>query len=170
MTNAFLSALLIFALRIVDVSMMVVRILMVLRGRKGLVWLIGFAQAAVFVIAIRQVMSDLDNWINIAGYAAGFATGNVVGMWIEERLAIGYGHVRVISSRRGATLAEKLRAAGFAITQIPGRGKDGTVDILAISLPRRKIRALKELVIEIDPNAFITVENVRPIHRGFWPR
>jgi uncharacterized protein YebE (UPF0316 family) len=95
--DPLLAGLLIFALRIVDVSMAIVRLLMVIRGRKGLAWLFGFVQAFVYIVAIREVMADLGNWINILSYAAGFATGTVVGIWIEERLAIGYGHVRIMS-------------------------------------------------------------------------
>jgi len=33
-------------------------------------------------------MQNLDNYINYIAYAAGFATGNFVGMIIEERLAM----------------------------------------------------------------------------------
>jgi len=163
-------ALLIFVLRLIDVSLMVLRVLMVMRGRKAIAWATGFFQAIVFVVAIRQVMADLGNWVNIISYAAGFATGNVIGMWIEERLAVGYGHVNVTSSRYGAVLAERLRAAGFAVTQISGRGRDGTVDILSCSVPRRQVNALKQEIVQIDPEAFITIENVHPIHRGFWRR
>ncbi len=95
----FLSpVLIIFSLRIVDISFYTIRILMVMRGRKGLAWIFAFFQASVYVIALRFVLSDLGNWGKTLGYAAGFATGLVVGMAIEERLAIGYSHLRIISS------------------------------------------------------------------------
>jgi uncharacterized protein YebE (UPF0316 family) len=163
-----LAALLIFALRIVDVSMAIVRLLMVIRGRKGLAWLFGFVQALVYIVAIREVMSDLGNWINILGYAAGFATGTVVGIWVEERLAIGFGHVRIMSPRWGGSLTDKLRAAGYGVTVVSGRGKDGSVDVLVTTVPRRQIRTVSRLVEETDPGAFMTVENVRPLRKGFF--
>ncbi|HUF38425.1 MAG TPA: DUF5698 domain-containing protein [Anaerolineales bacterium] len=163
----FLAGLLIFGLRIVDVSTAILRILMVIRGRKALAWLFGFAQAFVYIIAIREVMADLGNWINILAYAAGFATGTVVGIWVEERLAIGFGHVRIMSPRLGSSLTERLREAGYGVTVFPGRGKDGIVDVLIITVSRRQIRAISRLVEETDPAAFITVENVRPLRKGF---
>lgn len=166
--NIFLSALMIFALRVVDVSFAVLRIMIVMRGQKAMAWVMGFFQALVFVVAIRQVLADLSNWTNMIGYAAGFATGTVVGMWIEGWLAVGYGHVRIISSRHGVALEEKLRGAGFAVTQIAGRGKDGTVDILTCSVPRKQVATLRKFVIEADPEAFITIENVRPLWKGFF--
>ena len=86
---AWFAALGIFALRVSDMTLDTLRLLFVVRGRKGISWVLGFFQSVIFVIAITSVLSHLDNPLNIIGYAAGFATGNVVGMWIEERLAIG---------------------------------------------------------------------------------
>lgn len=169
MLELILAALYIFVLRMVDVSAATLRILMVMRGRKLLAWVFGFFQALIFILAIQAVLSNIGNWLNILGYAAGFATGTVVGMRLEEWWAVGYGHIRVISSRHGAALAETLREAGYGVTEVPGRGRDGSVDLLGISVPRRKVRRVRELVQSIDPDAFITVEDVRPIARGFWP-
>ena len=99
-TGAIMSAALIFALRVTDMSLDTLRMLFVMRGRKGIAWLLGFCQSAIFVIAITTVLNNLDNLLNVIGYAAGFATGTVIGITIEERLAIGHTHLRVISSRR----------------------------------------------------------------------
>ncbi len=166
--SAWLYALLIFALRVADMSVGTLRMLFTLRGRKGISWAMGFFQALIFVLAITSVINDLDNFLNIIGYAAGFATGGVVGMWIEERLAIGYTHIDIISPRRGAAIAEHLRAQGFAVTEVPARGKDGMVTMLQCNVRRKHTPYVKQLVKEIDPNAFITAEDVRPIRRGFW--
>ncbi len=165
---ALASALLIFALRIVDVSAATLRLLFVIRGQKALAWVLGFFQALVFVLAISKVLTDLDNVFNMVGYAAGFATGTVVGMWLEERLAVGYAHVRVISPRQGAALAQELRAAGFAVTEVAGRGRDGTVTVLNLSVTRRQVPEIRDLVTRLDPNAFITVEEIRPLRRGYF--
>jgi uncharacterized protein YebE (UPF0316 family) len=160
--------LVIFALRVSDMSLDTLRVLFVIRGRKPQAWFLGFAQSAIWIAAITSVLANLQNPVNIIGYAAGFATGNVVGMMIEERLAIGHGHVRIISSRRGSAIAEAIRGAGYAATEIPGRGKDGTVAIINTSVRRRDIDRVRRAVAQIDEQAFITVEDVRPIHRGFW--
>lgn len=162
------SALLIFGLRIVDVSAATLRLLFVVRGQKVLAWVSGFFQAIVFVVAISQVLTHLDNVLNMVGYAAGFATGTVVGMWLEERLAVGYAHVRVISPRQGPALAQALREAGFAVTEIAGRGRDGTVTVLNLSVTRRQVPEIRHLVTGLDPNAFITVEEIRPLRRGYF--
>ena len=164
----WLMAVVIFFLRVADMSLDTLRVLVVMRGRKSVAWILGFFQAAIFVLAITSVLKDLDNLLNVFGYAAGFATGVVLGMWIEGRLAIGYTHLRVISPRRGAALAEQLRQAGYAVTEVSGQGKDGMVSLLNCSVLRRKAPGAINLVEQIDPEAFVTAEAVRAVRRGFW--
>lgn len=165
---AWLGALGIFTLRVADMTFDTLRVLFVMRGRKGIAWILGFCQSAIFVIAITSVLSQLNNPLNFVGYAAGFATGNVVGMWIEERLAIGHIKVSIVSAHRGAGLAQVLREAGFAVTEIPARGKDGMVNMLSCSVLRRDVAKVEGIIHATDAEAFVVSEDVRPIRRGFW--
>jgi len=165
---AWLAALTIFSLRVVDMSLDTLRLLFVVRGRKGIAWVLGFFQSVVYIIAITSVLSHLNNPLNILGYAAGFATGNVVGMLIEERLAVGHIHLRIISPSRGVSLAQKLRDDGFAVTEISARGKDGMVHLLSVSVLRKDVARVEGVVHETDPESFVTSEDVRPVRHGFW--
>lgn len=162
------SALLIFTLRTVDVSFYILRLLMVMRGRRAYAWIFGFFQALIYVSAIVVVLTNLDNWLNVIGYAAGFATGNVVGLMIEDRLAIGITHLRVISPRRGNELVEYLRQAGYAVTDLAGRGRDGMVTIFNCHVRRRDSAEVTNLIASFDAQAFITAEDVRLVWHGFW--
>ena len=159
---------LIFILRVTDMSLDTLRVLFVLRGRKSMAWILGFLQSAIWVIAITSVLNNLENFLNIIAYAGGFATGNVVGMAIEERLAIGHAHMRIISSGMGSAILDAIRREGYAATEIPGRGKDGTVTIISCSIKRKHISKIQKEISHIDQNAFVTVEEIRPIHRGYW--
>ena len=166
--QAWLMAALIFSLRVFDMTLDTLRVLFVMRGRKKIAWVLGFFQSAIFVTAIGTVLSNLDNPLNIIGYAAGFAAGNMVGMVIEERLAIGHTSINIISPRLGTAIAEHLRANGYAVTEIAARGKDGMVTMLNCLVLRKNVDKARQLVNEIDPEAFITIEDVRPVRRGFW--
>ena len=166
--EAWLSALLIFALRVSDMTLDTLRVLFVMRGKKRIAWILGFFQSAIFVLAIGRVLTQLNNPLNIIGYAAGFATGNVVGMFIEERIAIGHVLINIISPRRGSAIVTHLRQNGYAVTELSGRGKDGMVSMINCSVLRKQVDTVRELVNEIDPEAFITAEDVRPVRRGFW--
>jgi uncharacterized protein YebE (UPF0316 family) len=166
--QAWLGAGLIFLLRVSDMTLDTLRVLVVMRGRKAIVWVLGFFQAAIFVLAISSVLKDLNNIVNVFGYAAGFATGNVIGMWIEERLAIGHTHLRIVSSRLGSAIADRLREDGYAVTEVAGRGKDGMVTVLNCSVLRKNVDRVRKIINSVDPEAFITAEDVRPVRRGFW--
>jgi uncharacterized protein YebE (UPF0316 family) len=161
-------ALLIFVLRVVDISLYTMRIFMVTRGRKAGAWFFGFAQAIVYVAAIREVISDLDNFLNMLGYAAGFATGLVVGILIDRRLALEHLVLRIISASHGMEIAERLRAAGYAVTEIPAHGRDGAVSLLICNIFRRHLDRVLAVVDALDGAAFITAEDVTPLQRGYW--
>lgn len=167
--SAILFALIIFVLRVVDMALDTIRVLFVVRGRRLLAWILGFFQSLIFIIAISSILAEgSKGLLNILGYAAGFATGNVIGMLIEERLAIGFTLVTVISPTRGALIAQALRKAGYAVTEISARGKDGMVAVLHCSVRRREVDEIDTIVLEADPSAFVTAEDVRPVRRGFW--
>ena len=115
--TAWLAALVIFCLRITDMSLDTLRVLFVVRGRRAIAWGLGFFQSAVYILAITKVLSDIANPLAVLGYAAGFATGNVVGMMVEERLAIGHVQLQIVSRRRGVALAKALRLGGYGVTE-----------------------------------------------------
>jgi len=165
---AWMGALGICGLRISDMTCDTLRMLFVVRGRKGIAWVLGFVQSVIFVIAITTVLQHLDNPLNVIGYAAGFATGNVVGMWIEERLAIGHVKISIVTQRLGAALSQALREAGFAVTEIPARGRDGMVSMLSVSVQRKDVSRVEAIIHEKDAEAFVISEDMRPLRRGFW--
>jgi len=168
--SALFSAFIIFILRMVDVSLYTLRLLMIVHDRKALVWVLSFIKSFLFLIVIQIVLKDLTNWSKLLAYATGFATGLVVGMWIEEKIAVGYTHLRITSPRRGAELAEHLRAEGYAVTEIAAQGKDGMVTLLNCNVLRKKTPEVEEIIINSDPDAFVTAEAVRSVQRGFWRR
>ncbi len=166
--QAWLSAGLIFILRVSDMTLDTLRVLFVMRGKKKIAWILGFFQSAIFVLAIGKVLTQVNNPLNILGYAAGFATGNVVGMMIEERIAIGHININIISPHRGSAIVTHLRQSGYAVTEVSGRGKDGMVSLINCSVLRKQVDAVRQLVNEIDSDAFITAEDVRPLRHGYW--
>ena len=162
------SALIIFALRLVDVTFATLRILTVVRGGRLLAWLFGFLQALTYALTIGLVFSDLGNWMKIFGYAMGFATGLVVGMLVENRLAFGFTNLQIVSPHRGMELAAGLREQGYAVTEVSAQGKDGAVEIIHCSVMRKYESQMYATISNLDPQAFITAKNVYRIQHGFW--
>jgi uncharacterized protein YebE (UPF0316 family) len=166
--QSILIALLIFVVRVISTSLDTLRVILTLRSSKFWVWVLGFFNSAIWVLTFAFVLADIDNIVNVIVYAAGFATGNVVGMWIEDRLAIGFSEVRVISPKWGAAILEVLRENNYAVTEIPGRGKDGMVSVITSSVRRSQVHDIEKLVRDVDVDAFITTEDVVAVQRGFW--
>ena len=167
-SDPWLGALVIFGFRVLNIALDTLRMLFTLRGMKMLSWVVGFMVSIIYVLLLTSVLSNLDNPLYIIAYAAGFATGGVVGMWIEERLAIGFTNIQIISPRLGAVMAQTLREGGYAVTEIPARGKDGMVSMLSLSVRRKQVLSVERIINECDEAAFVTTEDVRPVSRGFF--
>lgn len=159
----------IFLLRIVDVSMATVRILLSVRGHKRIVPLIGLVEVLVWLFAAGNAIRHLESGWHVLGYATGFATGSLVGLWLEEKLALGYGTIRIISRSAATTLADHLRALGYGVTEFAARGREGPVQVIYTVLPRRDITRVLNEVEQQDPAAFSTVEQPREIRWGWMP-
>jgi uncharacterized protein YebE (UPF0316 family) len=166
--DILLGALLIFCMRLIDVSMGTVRILMAVRGRRLLAGFIGFFEVTIFLVAISQVVSNIGNWWNVLGYAGGFAVGTVVGMTIERKLAIGLAEVNIISMGKGPDVAEALRLEGFGATEFLGAGQDSIVDMIRTVVRRREVSSVTDVASAIDESAFITVQDMEHAYRGRW--
>lgn len=157
----------IFLLRTTDISISTLRTFAVARGRRLPAWFLGFMQALLFVTATSAVLSELGNIFNLLAFAAGMATGNVIGMTIERLLSPGHSLLRIYSPGRGESLAEELRKMGYGATLVSGKGMGGTVGLIYCYVPRRKVPKIMKQVVLQDPDTYISVENVRQL-RGGW--
>ncbi len=160
----------IFFARICDVSLMTLRTLMIVRGQRVYAAVIGFFEAVIYIVALNKIFTDLDNPLNLLFYAGGFAAGNYVGSFLEEKLAVGVLTVQVITMKAPLDLTKKLRKKGFGVTVIDGRGKEGTRYILQIILRRKAVKQLRCIIDEWDKEAFWTIFDARTTKGGIFLR
>ncbi len=156
---------LIFCARVSDVSIGTVRIILVAKGYKKLAPLTGFLETLIWIVAISKIIQNIDNWACYIGYAAGFATGNYVGMIIEEKLALGHELIRIITGNNYNALTEVLREKGFGVTTTNAEDQNGPVGILYIITTRKKAKEVVKIVNEQDPFATYTIESIRHVNR-----
>ena len=162
-----LGPLVIFFLRITDVSMATMRMLLIMRGQRVLAPVIGFFEVLIWVMAIGIVVQHLQSPLHVVGYAGGFAAGSYLGLLLEERMAFGLATVRTVVRTGGAALSAELRDAGFGVTEMVGRGREGEVEVLYSVLPRRRVARALELIERGAPDAFVVVDEPRRIRRGW---
>jgi uncharacterized protein YebE (UPF0316 family) len=162
----FLGVAYIFLLRLLDQTLGTLRALYVNKGKPLFGAGLGFIESAIWVVAISQVIKDLDDPYLIIGYALGFASGTIVGSYIESSIGIGDVVIRIFSSKDDNTknVAKELRANGFGVTIINGEGMQGEVSILWCVAPRKKAKQVLNIVYEINPAAYVTTESTSPIN------
>jgi len=156
------SALIIFLLRLADQSLGTMRSLLVAKSRPIYAALIGLIESAIWIIAISQVVKDLDDPVLIGSYAAGFSAGTILGSYIEGLVGVGDIVVRVFCPASSPSVAERLRQKGHGVTVIDGEGKDGPVKIYLCIIPRRKLNSVLDMIQEINPDSFITTDMANP--------
>jgi uncharacterized protein YebE (UPF0316 family) len=88
--------LLIFLLRVVDVSLATLRLISAVRGRKLLAASVGFVEILIWIVVVGTMVRNLNSPTLVLAYAGGFAAGTWVGMTIEEKLALGLAEVQVV--------------------------------------------------------------------------
>lgn len=159
--------LVIFGLRIFDVSLATLRMLFTVRGRRVLVPVIGFFEVLIWLFAAGTAMQYLSSPLHAVGYAGGFAAGTAVGLWIEEKLALGLARVQAFSRHSGVELAEALRDQGFGVTEFLGQGREGNVELVSTVVRRADVPHVLKMTDAWDPDAFVTVDEPRSIHRGW---
>jgi uncharacterized protein YebE (UPF0316 family) len=166
LTAWVLTPLIIFAARVIDVSISTVRIIMLSRGNRRIAPVLGFFEVIIWLIAIRQIFQHLDNAMAFIGYGAGFAAGTWIGMLIEEKMALGYIAVRAIVMSDDNRLLTALTDANYGVTTFVGEGRDGAVRLVFTIIRRKQLPQVIEIINDVNPNAFVSVADVRSAKEG----
>ncbi len=167
---AILIPLAIMLARICDVTLGTLRIIFVSRGMKILAPLLGFFEVLIWLIAIGQIMQNLSSWTHYVAYATGFALGNFIGILVEERLAVGMLAVRIITQKEATGLIAELRRQKIGTTSIDGRGMTGKVSLIFLIINRQHLPLIQALVQKYNPQAFVSVSDVRSVQEGYFPK
>lgn len=177
--NYVVLPLLIFFARIGDVSISTIRIIFVMSGKKYIAPVLGFFEALIWLMAIGQIFNNIDNGWSYLAYAAGFATGTFMGMYIEEKLAIGRVVLRLITKEPVHELLQLLQESNYRYSILDAEGRTGKVNVVFLVLKRDNLKEITEAVNKFHPQAFYTIEGVKQVNEsnidqnipktpGFW--
>jgi uncharacterized protein YebE (UPF0316 family) len=169
--DLFLNCLIIFLVRIVDVSLGTLSTVLVIRGKKGLGSIIGFIDLVIWFLVVRQALSieSASLWIAIA-YAGGYATGTYAGSWLEEKIALGKSSLIVVTKGLRHDLVKLLRNRGFGVSEVKSQGINGENLLLLIEVQRKKIKNVIDVINEVASDSFITVSDTKEIINGYFGR
>lgn len=157
---------LIFFARIGDVSLSTIRIIFVMGGNRLIAPLLGFFEALIWLLAIGQIFNNIDNGWSYLAYAAGFASGTFIGMYIEEKLAIGRVVLRLITKQPVDELLDFLHESNYRYSILDAEGKTGKVNVVFLVLKRDNLKPLTQAVNKYHPKAFYTIEGVKQVNES----
>lgn len=166
--NPWLMLLAIFVINVAYVTCLTVRTILTLKGYRYVAAAVSFIEVLIYIIGLGLVMANLDKFQNIIAYALGFSFGIIVGMKIEEKLALGYSVVNVTTANYELDLPTQLRNLGYGVTHFPAYGRDGERLVMQILTPRRFELKLMDTIKQIDEKAFVIAYEARTLHGGFW--
>lgn len=166
--NWVILPLLIAIARIMDVSVGTIRLIFVSRGYKYLAPMLGFIEVIIWLVAIGQIMQQLDNFMSYIGYGAGFAMGNYIGIILVEKMSIGTVVIRIIPKMDTSILIQQLREANYGVTSVDAEGKSGPVKMLFSIIKKKDLRDALRIINTYNPNAFYTIEEVQRVNEGYF--
>ncbi len=160
----------IIALQITYVSMLSIRFILMVKGIRYVASMMSAVEIGIYVIGFKLVLDNLDNPLNLIIYCLSYGAGVLLGIRIEERLAIGYITVQITTKEEFGHLADHLRARGYGVTRWPGEGREGRRWVHNVVLPRKQQQNVYREAIAIDPNCFIVSYEPKLFHGGFMTR
>jgi uncharacterized protein YebE (UPF0316 family) len=164
------TGILVFFARVCDVSLGTVRTIITVQGRSILAFFLGLFEVLIWITIVSTVVLHIkESPILVLFYAFGYATGNVVGILVERKLAFGLIVLRVITADTGRKMADRLRSKGLAVTIFYGEGMNGTVTELYMAIRRKDLHWILSLVKEEDPDAFYITEQARDVSKSLKP-
>jgi uncharacterized protein YebE (UPF0316 family) len=145
------------------------RIIFVSKGNRIVAPILGFFEVFIWIIAIGQIMGNINNFACYFGYAAGFALGNYVGLRLEDHLALGNLLIRIISQKDGNILIKNLNDKGYGATMVEGEGSLGKVQLIYSIVKRENLQKVIEIINEFNPKSFYSIEDIRKVSAGIFP-
>lgn len=157
----------IFFINLLYITLNTIRVILTMRGCRKVAPLIAVIEITIYTVGLSMVMQYLSNPIYLIAYALGFGVGIYTGMMIEDRLALGYSVIHIITNTLDHSLAESLREMGFGVTIERGYGRDGERLVLTVLSPRTTETQLYKAIEELSPSAFYYSSEAKYIRGGF---
>ena len=168
--NILRMCIIIFFARVIDVSLATFVTVLTVKGKRALATIIGFIDVLIWFLVVKEALNtDIKSiWIAFS-YAGGYALGTFIGTTLSNKLIDGKISAQVIINSDSINEVEKIRKAGFAVSQIDCTGKDNAKKImLFIELDKKHLDDLKDIINKIDKDAFMVINETKYVLNGFF--
>jgi len=164
--NLALIPLVIFIAKVTEVSLATVGLIFTSKGYKKLATIISFLEIFIYLFAISKIIENMSNIFYYLSYAGGYALGTYIGIWIEEKISIGYTNIRIITKKNADKLEKKLQFEGYKTTKYTADSASSSkVDVVHTIVKRKDINKITQIILDFDKKVFYSVEDIRYVSR-----
>lgn len=160
----------IFFARIIDVTLATLRTVYSVKGKTVLAGVIGFIEATIWFIVVKEALNtDIQSPFIVMSYAGGFAAGSILGTFVSKTFVNSLVRVEVITAKATPENVEKIKLEGFGVSVLDIMDNDDDIDkkMLIITLNSKHLDELKRILRHIDKNAFVVVNESKIVQNGF---
>ena len=164
--------LIIFLAKIVEVTLSTLRTVLVTKGEKIYVAIIGFIEVSIWLKVVSVVLTGIsESPAKMLAYALGYACGSLVGLTLEEKIGLGYSTIQIIANKdQGNVLAKLLRDEGKAVTILEGEGMDSKKSVLLTHIKRKDKELIMKKIEDLNIQVVVTISETKKIYGGYGIR
>ncbi|WZL81295.1 DUF2179 domain-containing protein [Vallitaleaceae bacterium 9-2] len=159
--------LLIILVQLAYVPMLTLRTISMVKNLKFFTAFFGFLEALIYIFGLSIVLSGEQSYLEMVIYSVGFTLGLIVGIYVEQKLAIGFIDVHVNINHENEAMVETLREKGFGVTVFSGKGRLGARHRLDILTQRKKEKELMDIIYDFEPEAFVISYEPKTFKGGY---
>lgn len=158
----------IFTSKVIENALATLRLIVVSNGKRTLGAILNFITSIIWVITAGIVIINIQSDIfKVIFFCLGSGVGSYVGSYLESKIALGNNLIMCIIDKETLEIVDTLRNKGYAVTTIPGYGKDNEKYILMIFTPRKKRNQVVKDIKTLTANCMIISESAIPLYGGY---
>lgn len=154
-------------IQLIYVPLLTLRTICMVKNMKIATMCFGIMEAMVYIFGLAMVLTGQQSYLEMFVYAAGYGLGLYVGIYVEQKMAIGYSSIHVNTNKDNEGMVATLRELGFGVTVYEGHGRYGQRRRIDILTQRKREQEVTNLVLEMEPSAFIIAYEPKTFRGGY---
>lgn len=160
--------------RIIDVALGTIRTVFNVKGKPFLATIIAFTEATLYFLVVREALTyqalGMENYLIAIAYALGFSLGTFCGGFVTSKIIKSKINVQIVTTNKNEDFVKALSQGGFGATILEATGANQKEEryMIFIETDNKKLKALKSIISEHDPKAFVTISDIKSTQNGYF--
>lgn len=157
----------IFFGKLIEVALASLRQQLIVKGQRLPGAVVALFEYAFWLCITASVLTDFaGNTLKMIVLICAFALGNLLGSFLEERMALGFCMITGVFMDKNKALdaAAKLRANGQGLTIVSAEGIESAERTAILTTVKRKdVAVIKKLLFMVDTDVVVTVQAIQQV-------